>query len=58
MLIKKTILRPNLSEVTQSKKKKYQGMTGSLIFFMIEIRLDINFFITVVVCFVKNKLQL
>ncbi len=45
--IKEASLESNLSEATQAEKEKYQGITGSLIFSMVEIRSDIAFSIVV-----------
>lgn len=41
-------------KVSKSEKKRYQGMTGSLIFSIVEIRPDIVFTISVTSCFAKN----
>ncbi len=52
--MKEASLEPNLSEATQAEKKKYQGITGSLIFSMVETRPDIAFSIIVAARFAKN----
>lgn len=54
MPIKEAILGPNLSEAMQDRKEKYNEMTRSPMFSMIEIRPDIMFFITVATCLAKN----
>lgn len=54
MSIKEASLEPNLLEATQAKKEKYQEITGSLIFSMVEIRPDIAFSIAVATHFTKN----
>lgn len=53
--IKKAILLPNKKqEATSAKQKQYQGMTGLLMFSMIESRPDIAFAASVVSHFAKN----
>lgn len=53
--MKEVTLGPNLStEATQAEKKRYQGMTGSLMFSMVETRPDIAFSVAVAACFAKN----
>lgn len=48
-------LEPNLStKATQAEKKRYQGITGLLIFSIVEIRPNIAFSITVTARFAKN----
>lgn len=47
-------LGPNLLKATQSKKEKYQGMMGSLMFSIVETRPDIAFSIVVAARFAKN----
>lgn len=54
MPIKEVTLGPNFSKASQSKKEKYHRMTRSLIFFIIETRPDIAFFIVIAACFAKN----
>ena len=41
-------------EASPSEKKKYQGMTGSLIFLMVETRPDIAYTMSLISCFAKN----
>lgn len=41
-------------EASASGKEWYQGITGSLMFFIVEIRPDIVFAISITSCFVKN----
>lgn len=52
--MKEAALGPNLSEASQAEKEKYQGMTGLLMFSMVETRPDIAFSIGVAACFAKN----
>lgn len=55
--IKETALElgPNLfTKATQAEKERYQGITGSLIFLMIETRPDIAFSIAIATRFAKN----
>lgn len=53
--IKEIALGRNLStEATQAEKERYQGMTGSLIFSMVETRPEIAFVIAVAARFAKN----
>lgn len=53
--MKEIALGPNLStEATQAEKERYQGMTGSLMFSMVETRPDIAFAIAVAARFAKN----
>lgn len=40
-----------------NKKGKYQGMTGSLMFFIVETRSDIAFAISIASCFSKKPSQ-
>lgn len=55
-LMKKIALLKHKTEekVSRSKKKRYQGMTGSFIFSIVETRPDIAFTISVASCFAKN----
>lgn len=41
-------------EVSPSKKEKYQGMTGSLMFLTVETRPNIAYTTSLVSCFAKN----
>ncbi len=53
--MKEVALGPNLStEATQAEKERYQGMTCSLMFSMVETRPDIAFAIDVAARFAKN----
>lgn len=53
--MKKVALGPNLSpKATEAEKERYQGMTGSLMFLMVEIRPDIAFSVAVAARFAKN----
>ena len=53
--IKEIALGPNLStEATQAKKERYQGMTGLLMFSMVETWPEIAFVIAVTARFAKN----
>ncbi len=53
--MKEAILIPNKGkEVTEAKRERYQGMTGLLIFSMVETRPDIAFAMSVVNCFANN----
>ena len=53
--MKEITLGPNLStEAIQAEKERYQGMTGSLMFSMVETRPDIAFAIAVAARFAKN----
>lgn len=55
MPIKKVMLGPNLStKAIQTEKKRYQGITSSLMFSILETQPDIAFAITVAACFAKN----
>ncbi len=50
-----TLLQPiTEGEVTTAEKERYQGMTGSIMFFMIETKPDIYFAISVTSCLAKN----
>ena len=49
-----TLLSNIISQVSTSKLEKYQGMTGSIIFSIIEMRPDITFATSIVGCFTKN----
>ncbi len=54
-LMKEAILLPNKGpEATQAEREQYQGMTGSLMFWMVETRPDIAFATLVVSRFAKN----
>lgn len=53
--MKEAALGPNLLEAPQAEKEKYQGMTGSLMFSMVETRPDIAFSIGVAARFAKNS---
>lgn len=56
--IKEGILLPNeRPEASQVEREQYQGMTGWLIFPMVETRPDIPFAILVVIRFAKNLLR-
>lgn len=47
--------RPNLpTKAIQAEEEKYQRITGSLMFSIVDIRPDIAFSITVSICFTKN----
>ena len=52
--MKETRLKPSEKKATGAKHERYQGMTGSIIFSMVEIRPDIAFAISVVSRFAKN----
>lgn len=53
--MKEVTLGPTLStEATQAEKMTYQGITGSLMFSMVETRPDIAFFVAVAACFAEN----
>lgn len=52
-----TLLQPRAEgdgEATTAEKERYQGMTGSIMFFMLETRPDISFAISVASRFAKN----
>lgn len=52
LMKKSALLQPCTDgQATNVKKEKYQGMTGSIMFSMIEIRLDIIFAISVITQF-------
>ena len=54
--IKKGILLPNEGpEASQAEREQYQGMTGSLMFSMVETRPDIAFATSVISRFAKNS---
>ena len=55
--MKKTALleQKTEKEASASEKKHYQGMTGSLIFLMVETRPNIAFATSVASCFIKNS---
>ncbi len=56
--MKEAILLPNKGpEASQANRKRYQGMTGSLIFSIVETRPDIAFATSVVSRFAKNLSQ-
>ncbi len=52
--MKETPLKPSEKEATAAKRKRYQGMTGSIMFSMVETRPDITFATSVVSRFAKN----
>lgn len=53
---KEVALGSNLStKATQAEKERYQGMTGWLMFSMVETRPDIAFSVAVAACFAKNS---
>lgn len=54
--MKKVALRPNLFiKAIQVKKKKSQGMTSLIIFLIIEIKLNIAFFMATFIFIAKNS---
>ncbi len=56
--MKKAILLPNKGpKFSQANREHYQGMTGSLMFSMVETRPDIAFATSVVSRFAKNQSQ-
>lgn len=57
ILIKKSaFLLPCIDKkVTITKKKKYQDITNSIIFLIIELRLNIIFIISIIIQFAKNS---
>ena len=52
--MKETPLKLSKKEATIAKQKCYQGMTGLIMFFMVEIRSNIAFAISVISQFIKN----
>lgn len=53
--MKETLLEPSKKEATAAKQKCYQGMTGLIMFSMVETRPNIAFAISVVSQFAKNS---
>lgn len=54
--MKKTVLLKQKTdeEASTSEKKRYQGMTGSLMFSIVETRPNIAFATSITSCFAKN----
>ncbi len=52
--MKEILLEPSEKEATAAKREHYQGMTGSIMFSIVETRLDIAFATSVVSQFAKN----